>query len=91
MFELNRDELMEPLCAYWVGDQDIFAARHPQQALGLANALAGQTRYSLADVSPVSAETLDKTLLDAQGRRGWVLRTLLRQCEEPGNLAGYER
>jgi hypothetical protein len=80
-----------PLLAFWVGEDDIFAAADEAQALALGNALAGTAAYTLDDVAPVSAETLDDRLRDEEGRLAWTLRGLLMDQAEPGYLAGYEQ
>lgn len=80
-----------PLSAFWVGADDIFAAADEAQAVTLANAIAGHGTYTLDDVAPVSAETLDDRLRDEEGRLAWTLRGLLVSQAEPGYLAGYEQ
>jgi len=84
-------DLTRPLLAFWVGDDDIYATEDDAQALALANAIAGPGAYTLCDVSPVSAETLDDRLCDDTGRLAWTLRGLLMDQKEPGYLAGYEQ
>ncbi|MNP07706.1 hypothetical protein D3C76_997440 [compost metagenome] len=81
----------QPLSAFWVGDDDIYAAEDEAQALDLANAIAGASAYTLDDVAPVSADTLDDRLCDEEGRLAWTLRGLLVSQTEPGYLAGYEQ
>lgn len=90
MSAVDRD-LTKPLLAFWVGDDDIYAAEDEAQALKLATAIAGPGAYTLDDVAPVSAETLDSRLLDDDGRLAWTLRGLLMDTQEPGYLAGYEQ
>lgn len=84
-------DLTRPLLAFWVGDDDIYAAEDEAQAVVLANAIAGHGTYTLDDVAPVSAETLDDRLRDEAGRLAWTLRGLLMDQAEPGYLAGYEQ
>ena len=84
-------DLTRPLLAFWVGDDDIYAAEDEAQAVSLANAIAGHGTYTLDDVAPVSAETLDDRLRDEAGRLAWTLRGLLMEQTEPGYLAGYEQ
>lgn len=84
-------DLTRPLLAFWVGDDDMFAAEDEAQALALANALSGVQSYTLDDVMPVSAETLDERLRDDSGRLAWTLRGFLHSQTEPGYLAGYEQ
>lgn len=84
-------DLTRPLLAFWVGDDDIYAAEDEAQALSLANAIAGHGAYTLDDVAPVSADTLDDRLRDEAGRLAWTLRGLLMEQTEPGYLAGYEQ
>ena len=84
-------DLTRPLLAFWVGDDDIYAAEDEAQAVALANAIAGPGTYSLDDVAPVSADTLDDRLRDEAGRLAWTLRGLLLDQKEPGYLAGYEQ
>ncbi|MCE4058480.1 hypothetical protein [Pseudomonas sp. Au-Pse12] len=84
-------DLTRPLLAFWVGDDDIYAAEDEAQALALANAIAGPGTYGLDDVMPVSADTLDDRLRDEAGRLAWTLRGLLLDQKEPGYLAGYEQ
>lgn len=84
-------DLTRPLLAFWVGDDDIYAAEDEAQALTLANAIAGHGTYTLDDVVPVSADTLDDRLRDDSGRLAWTLRGLLMDQKEPGYLAGYEQ
>lgn len=82
-------DLTRPLLAFWVGDDDIYAAEDEAQAVALANAIAGPGIYSVDDVAPVSADTLDSRLCDDSGRLAWTLRGLLLDQKEPGYLAGY--
>ncbi|WP_395605028.1 hypothetical protein [Pseudomonas sp. B16120] len=84
-------DLARPLLAFWVGDDDIYAAVDEVQALELANAIAGHSTYVLDDVMPVSPRTLDERLRDDSGRQAWTLRGLLVDQKEPGYLAGYEQ
>lgn len=84
-------DLTRPLLAFWVGDDDIYAAEDEAQAVALANAIAGHGTYALDDVALVSAETLDGRLRDEAGRLAWTLRGLLLDQKEPGYLAGYEQ
>jgi hypothetical protein len=77
-----------PLGAYWVGDDDIYAAKDETQAVTLANAVAGPGTYTLVDVAAVSVETLDDPLSSDDGPT--TLRLLLASAE-PGYLAGYEQ
>ena len=84
-------DLTRPLLAFWVGDDDIYAAEDEAQALLLANAIAGHRTYTLDDVAAVSADTLDDRLRDDSGRLAWTLRGLLMDQKEPGYLAGYEQ
>lgn len=84
-------DLTRPLLAFWVGDDDIYAAEDEAQALALANAIAGHGTYTLGDVVPVSADALDDRLRDDSGRLAWTLRGLLMDQKEPGYLAGYEQ
>lgn len=84
-------DLTRPLMAFWVADDDIYAAEDEAQALALANAIAGPGAYTLDDVTPVSAETLDDRLCDDSGRLAWTLRGLLMDQKELGYLAGYEQ
>ena len=84
-------DLTRPLLAFWVGDDDMYAAEDEAQAVSLANAIAGHGTYTLDDVAPVSADTLDDRLRDEAGRLAWTLRGLLMEQTEPGYLAGYEQ
>lgn len=84
-------DLTRPLLAFWVGDDDIYAAEDETQAVRLANAIAGPGTYTVDDVAPVSADTLDGRLRDEEGRLAWTLRGLLLDQTEPGYLAGYEQ
>lgn len=84
-------DLTRPLLAFWVADDDIYAAEDEAQALALANAIAGPGAYTLDDVTPVSAEMLDDRLRDDSGRLAWTLRGLLMDQKAPGYLAGYEQ
>lgn len=84
-------DLTRPLLAFWVGEDDIYAAEDDAQALALANAIAGPGAYTLEDVTPVSAEVLDERLADDTGRLAWTLRGLLVSQTEPGYLAGYQQ
>lgn len=83
-------DLTRPLLAFWVGDYDMFAAEDEAQAMALANAIA-HSPYSLDDVMPVSADTLDERLADDSGKLAWTLRGLLMAQTEAGYLAGYEQ
>jgi len=80
-------DLTRLLLAFWVGDDDMFAAEDEAQA----NALSGAPSYTLDDVIPVSAETLDERLRDDSGRLARTLRGYLHSQTEPGYLAGYEQ
>lgn len=84
-------DLTRPLLAFWVGDDDIYAAEDEAQAVALANAIAGPGTYTVDDVAPVSADTLDDRLRAEDGRLAWTLRGLLLDQKEPGYLAGYEQ
>lgn len=84
-------DLTRPLLAFWVGDDDIYAAEDEAQAFALANAIAGPGTYTVDDVAPVSADTLEDRLRDEGGRLAWTLRGLLLDQKEPGYLAGYEQ
>lgn len=84
-------DLTRPLLAFWVGDDDIYAAEDEAQPVALANAIAGPGAYSLDDVAPVGAGTLDDRLRDEAGRLAWTLRGLLMDQTEPGYLAGFEQ
>lgn len=84
-------DLTKPLLAFWVGDDDIYAAEDEAQAVMLANAVAGPGTYTVDDVAPVSADTLNDRLRDDEGRLAWTLRGLLMEQTEPGYLAGYEQ
>lgn len=84
-------DLTRPLLAFWVGDDDIYAAEDEAQALALANAIAAHVTYTLDDVTPVGAQMLDERLADENGRLAWTLRGLLMDQKEPGYLAGYEQ
>lgn len=81
-------DLTRPLLAFWVGDDDIYAAEDEAQALVLAHAIAGPGAYTLDDVTPVSAATLDEPLTSDDGPT--TLRRLLTTAT-PGYLAGYEQ
>ena len=84
-------DLTRPLLAFWVGDDDIYAAEDEAQALALANAIAAHVTYTLDDVTPVGAQMLDERLADETGRLAWTLRGLLMAQTEAGYLAGYEQ
>ena len=88
---MSDRDLTRPLLAFWVGDDDIYAAEDEAQAVALANAIAGHGAYTVDDVAPVSAETLDDRLRDEAGRLACTLRGLLLDQTEPGYLAGYEQ
>lgn len=88
---MSARDLTKPLRAFWVGDDDIYAAEDEAQAVALANAIAGPGTYSVDDAAPVSADTLDARLVDDDGKLAWTLRGLLRAQAEPGYLAGYEQ
>jgi len=79
-------DLTKPLLAFWVGDDDIFAAENEAQALAVANALVGLrvSVWDLDDVEVVTADTLGE-------RETVALRELLARQTEPGYLAGYEQ
>lgn len=84
-------DLTRPLLAFWVGDDDIYAAEDEAQALALANAIAAHVTYTLDDVTPVGAQMLDERLADDSGKLAWTLRGLLMAQTEAGYLAGYEQ
>lgn len=88
---MSSRALTRPLLAFWVGDDDIYAAEDEAQAVALANAIAGPGTYTVDDVAPVSADTLDGRLRDEDGCLAWTLRGLLLDQTEPGYLAGYEQ
>lgn len=81
-------DLTRPLLAFWVGDDDIYAAEDEAQALAMAHAIAGPGAYTLDDVTPVAAVTLDEPLTSDDGST--TLRALLLTAEA-GYLAGYEQ
>ena len=83
-------DLTRPLLAFWVGDDDMYAAEDEAQALALANAIAGPGVYTLDDVAPVSADTLDAGVAH-DGELVLTLRCFLDMQNEPSYLAGYEQ
>jgi hypothetical protein len=83
-------DLTRPLLAFWVGDYDMYAAEDEAQALVLANAIAHGAPYTLDDVTPVSSDTLDESVLDGDCRVT-SMRAVLLATSEAGYLAGYEQ
>jgi len=78
------------LRAWWVGDTEIFAAISAQQALQLAEAIAGPDCYELDDVQPVDDDTLAKGIRDEDGNDEGRLVDLLRSTKAPGLLLCVE-
>lgn len=81
-------DLTRPLLAFWVGDDDIYAAEDEAQALALANAIAAHVTYTLDDVTPVGAQTLALEWSSRRGRSIGTLRGILDAMPGPGCLAG---
>lgn len=80
-----------PLQAFWVGDMDIYAAHSAEQALELCEEHSGMPDvYELDDVDAVTAETLDKPLVEEDGTPCGTLRQLLAETSAPGYLMGVE-
>lgn len=78
------------LRAWWVGDSEIFAATSAQQALQLAEYIAGPDCYELDDVQPVDDATLAKGIRDEDGNDEGRLIDLLRSTKAPGLLLCVE-
>lgn len=87
---MSPRDLTRPLLAFWVGDDDMYAAEDEAQAVRLANAIAGPDTYTLDDVAPVSSDTLDESVLDGECQVT-TLRAVLLAASEAGYLAGYEQ
>jgi|RhiMetStandDraft_4_1073278.scaffolds.fasta_scaffold75298_1 hypothetical protein len=78
-------DLTKPLLAFWVGDDDVFAAEDEAQAVALANAMVGIAGvWALEDVEAVTADTLDE-------RAAETVRGLLARQDKPGYLVGFEQ
>lgn len=75
-----------PLLAFWVGDQNIFAAEDAEQALAMARIYSAPAPdYGLADVRPVSAATLDAPVTGSDPST--TLRAQLQAARQVGWLA----
>ncbi len=71
------------LRAWWVGDMEIFAAVSAEQALQLAEGIAGPGCYDLDDVQAVGEDTLAKGIRDEDGNDEGRLIDLLRSTKAP--------
>lgn len=80
-----------PLRAFWVGDIDVFAASSAEAALAVARRPDDEFDVlELDDVTEVTAEDLDKPMVEEDGTPCGTLRELLAKATEPGWLAGFE-
>lgn len=80
-----------PLRAFWVGDMDVFAASSAEAALAVARRPDDEfDALELDDVSEVTAEDLDKPMVEEDGTPCGTLRELLAEATEPGWLMGFE-
>lgn len=74
-----------PLLAFWVGEQNIFAAEDAEQALAMARIYAAPSPDCvLADVRPVSATTLDALVMGEDPST--TLRARLQAARQVGWL-----
>ncbi|MBF8694933.1 hypothetical protein [Pseudomonas fulva] len=78
------------LRAWWVGDMEIYAAVSAEQALQLAEGIAGPDCYELDDVQPVEDATLIRGIRDEEGNDEGRLIDLLRSTKAPGLLLCVE-
>ncbi|MDN4515447.1 hypothetical protein QYE47_23275 [Pseudomonas sp. 2,4-D] len=76
-------QMEQALRAWWVGDMEIFAAVSAEQALQLAEGIAGPGCYDLDDVQPVEDATLAKGIRDEDGNDEGRLIDLLRSTKAP--------
>lgn len=95
--DLETDYLREvsaigaPLGAYWVGEHDVYAAHSPEQALELCEGHSGMPdTFDMDDVREVSAEDLDKPMVEEDGTPCGSMRTLLAAMTAPGELVSFE-
>lgn len=80
-----------PLGAYWVGEHDVYAAHSPEQALELCEGHSGMPdTFDMDDVREVSAEDLDKSMVEEDGTPCGSMRTLLAAMTAPGELVSFE-
>jgi len=80
-----------PLGAYWVGEHDVYAAHSPEQALELCEGHSGMPdTFDMDDVREVSAEDLDKPMVEEDGTPCGSMRTLLAAMTAPGELVSFE-
>lgn len=78
-------DLTRPLLAFWVGEQNIFAAEDAERALAMARIYSAPAPdCGLADVRPVSAATLDAPVLG--GDPSTTLRAQLQAARQVGWL-----
>lgn len=80
----------QQLRAWWVGDMEIYAAVSAEQALQLAEGIAGPDCYELDDVQPVEDATLIRGIRDEDGNDDGRLVDLLRSTKAPGLLLCIE-
>ena len=79
------------LIAFWVGDMDIYAALSPEHALAEGRKQNGEFDcIELDEVRAVTAEELDKPMVEEDGTPAGTLRELLAATTESGWLAGFE-
>lgn len=72
------------LIAFWVGELDMYAALSPGHALAMALEKFGP---GVGDAKPVSADVLDRAVVNKGGEYGDTLRQWLARKTEPGWLA----
>lgn len=83
-------QMEQALRAWWVGDMEVYAAVSAEQALQLAEGIAGPDCYELDDVQPVGDGTLAQGIRDEEGNDEGRLIDLLRAAKAPGLLLCVE-
>lgn len=79
-------DLTRPLRAFWVGEEQIYAAYDEAGALQLANHEYGYACFSLADVTPCDVATLEQPAYSAAGQRLGPLWQQVAIMPGPGYL-----
>ena len=90
---VNPDAPVIGLRAFWVGEQDTFAAHSEAHALELYHEQGdtdSQEAFTLGDVKAVSDVDLDKPIFDEDRAHCGNLRDALAAVDQPGYLMGFE-
>jgi hypothetical protein len=84
------DNQVQPLRAYWVGPEELYAAYSAEQALQLANQEYGQAFFLIDDVQPCEASTLEGPAYSAAGARLGTLWQRLALMHGPGYVCACQ-